>query len=236
MGEIVRRHAHELLSREDLKKLVDKVKETSPTVIDELVPNVLTMGVLHRVLALLLEESVPISNLVRILESLANHAPTTKDPAELCDRVRADMGRAICDRFRDPQGRMHALVFDPRLELELRRAVHDKNLVLEPAKVEKLILRLADEWRKANASGKEVALLTDSGLRRPLRQALARALPDLSVIAYQEVPGDLVLEPFSMVKPEDIGPGKAEDPVPAGRPGAVPAAGLRFGVQGAGNA
>src|SRR5262249_51680145 len=82
LGEVVRRHAHELLSREDLKTLVDKVRETSPVVVDELIPNILTMGALHRVLGLLLEEQVPISNLTRILESLANHAPQTKDPAE----------------------------------------------------------------------------------------------------------------------------------------------------------
>ncbi len=205
LGEIVRRHASELLSREDLKTLVDKARESSPSVVDELIPNVLTMGSLHRVLTLLLEERVPISNLARILESLANHAPQTKDPVELSERARVDLGRAICDRFRDEQGRLHALVLDPRLELELRRAVHDKNLVLDPARLERLIVRLANEWRKATARGQEVALLVDASLRRPLRGALARSLPDLAVVAYQEVPGDLLLEPAALVKPEDLG-------------------------------
>ena len=204
LGEVVRRHAAELLSREDLKTLVDKARETSPSVVDELIPNVLTMGQLHRVLTLLLEERVPISNLTRILESLANHAPQTKDPVELSERVRVDLGRALCDRFRDEQGRIHALVLDPRLELELRRATHEKNLVLDPARLERLIVRLANEWRKASARGQEVALLADASLRRPLRQALARSLPDLSVVAYQEVPGDLLLEPAALVKPEDL--------------------------------
>jgi len=95
LGEVVRRHAHELLSREDLKILVDKARESSPSVVDELIPNVLTMGQIHRVMTLLLEERVPISNLTRILESLANHAPTTKDAVELAERVRVDLGRAI---------------------------------------------------------------------------------------------------------------------------------------------
>jgi flagellar biosynthesis protein FlhA len=211
LGEIVRRHAHELLSREDLKTLIDRVKETTPTVVDELIPNVLTMGSLHRVLALLLEERVPISNLTRILESLANHAPTVKDPVELTERVRADLGRAICDRFRDEQGRLHALVIDPRLEMEFRKALHDKNLVLEPSRLEKLIVRLANEWRKANARGQDVTLLTDTSLRRPLRQTLSRALPDLAVIAYQEVPSDLLLEPAALVKPEDLAAGRPEE-------------------------
>ena len=86
LGEVVRRQAHDLLGREDLKTLVDKVKETSPAVVDELIPNILTMGALHRVLCLLLEEHVPISNLTRILEALANHAVAIKDPLDLTER------------------------------------------------------------------------------------------------------------------------------------------------------
>jgi flagellar biosynthesis protein FlhA len=211
LGEIVRRHANELLSREDLKTLVDKVRETAPAVVDELIPNVMTMGALHRVLTLLLEERVPISNLTRILESLANHAPAVKDPVELCERVRVDLGRAICDRFRDEQGRLHAVVLDPRLEVELRRSIHEKTLVMEPARLEKLILRLATEWRKANARGQDVALLTDASLRRPVRAAIGRSLGDLAVISYPEVPADLILEPEAMIKPEDL-PGSASKP------------------------
>ncbi len=122
LGEIVRKHAHELFSREDLKLLIDKARESNPSVVDELLPNVLTMGTLHRILCLLLEEHVPISNLPRILEGLAHHAPATKDPVELTERIRADLGRVLCDRYRDEQGRLHAVVLDPRLEMELRRA------------------------------------------------------------------------------------------------------------------
>jgi flagellar biosynthesis protein FlhA len=206
LGEMVRRHAHELLSREDLKSLIDKVKESSPAVVDELIPNVLTMGALHRVLTLLLEERVPISNLTRILESLANHAPQVKDPVELCERARTDLGRTICDRFRDEQGKLHVLVLDPRLELELRRALHDKVLALEPARLEQLVMRLAGEARKGAAKGQELGLLSDSSIRRALRQAIARSLPDLAVIAYQEVPSDLLLEPIAMLRPEDLAP------------------------------
>jgi flagellar biosynthesis protein FlhA len=205
LGEIVRKHAHELFSREDLKLLIDKTRESQPSVVDELLPNVLTMGTLHRILCLLLEEHVPISNLPRILEGLAHHAPATKDPVELTERVRTDLGRVICDRYRDPQGRLHAVVLDPRLELELRRSTHDKTLALDPGRLEKLIVFLLNEYRKASARGQDVALLTDTSLRRPLRHALIRGLPDLAVIAYQEVPGDLLLEPVAMLKPEDLG-------------------------------
>jgi flagellar biosynthesis protein FlhA len=205
LGEIVRKHASELFSREDLKTLLDKTRETNASVIDELLPNLLAMGTLHRILCLLLEEHVPISNLPRILESLAHHAPTTKDPLELTERVRVDLGRVICDRYRDAQGRLHAVVLDPRLEMELRRTPHDKTLAIDPGRLEKMILFLLNEWRKASARGQEIALLTDTSLRRPLRHALLRGMPDLAVIAYQEVPGDLLLEPVAMLRPEDLG-------------------------------
>ena len=204
LSETLRKHASELLGREDLKQLVDRVRETSPSLVDELIPGVLTMGALHRVLTLLLEENVPISNMTRILEALANHAPTVKDPAELAERVRMDLGRIIVDRFRDAQSRLSAIVLDPRVEQELRRSLHDKNLILEPNRLEKLITVLANAWRKAHVAGQEVALLTDGVLRRPLRVALVRSLADLSVIGYQEIPTDVGLLPIAMIRADDL--------------------------------
>jgi flagellar biosynthesis protein FlhA len=204
LSEMLRKHASELLGREDLKQLVDKVRETSPSLVDELIPNVLPMGALHRVLTLLLEENVPISNMTRLLESLAVHAPTVKDPADLAERVRIDLGRIIVDRFRDAQSRLAAIVLDPRLEQELRRALHEKNLVLEPQRLEKLIVALANAWRKSHVAGKDVALLTDGVLRRPLRVALVRSLADLTIVSYQEIPLDLGLLPVALIRPEDL--------------------------------
>ncbi|HEX4613161.1 MAG TPA: FHIPEP family type III secretion protein, partial [Urbifossiella sp.] len=201
------RHADELLSREDLKAMVDKVRETSPAVVDEVIPSVVTMGTLHRVLTYLLAERVPVSNLARILESLAAHAPTVKDPGELTERVRADIGRAVVDRFRDPNGRIRALVLDPRLEVELRRGVQGNQITLDPARLEQLTLRLSAELRKAAGRGHEVALLCDGSIRRAVHHALARALRDLSVIAYQEIPTDLLMEPVAVIRPEDLAGG-----------------------------
>ena len=204
LSEMLRKHAAELLGREDLKQLVDKVRETSPSLVEELIPGMVSMALLHRVLILLLEEQVPISNMTRILECLANHAATVKEPVELTERVRGDLGRIICDRFRDGTAKLAAIVLDPRLEMELRRALHEKNLVLQPAQLEKLIVSVANSWRKSHLAGKEVALLTDTVLRRPLRLALLRSLAELSVIAYQEIPADVGLQPVALIRPEEI--------------------------------
>jgi flagellar biosynthesis protein FlhA len=204
LGEVVRKHAHELLSREDLKALIDKVRETSPAIVDELIPTVLPMGSVHRVLTALLEERVPISNLPRILESLSAHGVQTKDVGELVERVRADLGRAICDRFRDANGRIRAVLLDPRLEVEFRRSTQNHQLVLDPARLGQLIERLAAEQRKAASRGFEVCLLCDGSLRRAVRHAVARSLGELAVVAYQEIPADLLMEPVAVVKPEEL--------------------------------
>jgi flagellar biosynthesis protein FlhA len=173
-------------------------------VIDELIPNMLSMGSVHRVLTLLLEERVPITNLTRILESLAHNAPTTKDPVELAERARIYLARAICDPFVDQQGRIHGVLFEPGLELEFRRTMQDKKLAISPDALEALIVRLATILREAGQKGVEAALLVDSTLRRPIRQLLQRGLSDLTVIAFTEVPNELLLEAEAIIKRDEI--------------------------------
>ena len=205
LREVLRRHASELMSREDLESLVQKARETASAVVDELIPNTISMGVLHRIVTLLLEERVPVTNLTRILESISNNvADTNKDPRLLADCVRRDLSRAICDPFVDDQSRIHGIVFDPMLELELRRLLHDGKIALGPEQLEKLIVKLAIECREASNRKQEVALLVDTTLRAPVRQMLSRALQDLTIIAFSEVPNDLLLEPEVVVKPEDV--------------------------------
>ncbi len=205
LGEVVRKHAHELLSREDLKALIDRVREVSPALVDEVIPTVVTVGTLHRVLTLLLEERVPVSNLPRILESLATHAVQVKDPAELAERVRTDLGRDICDRFRDATGRLRAIVLDPQLEVEFRSGLQKNgHIALDFNRSQQLMQRLATELKKANSRGYEVPLLCDGSIRRGVRHAMSRALTDLSVVAYQEIPTDLLMEPVTVIRPTEL--------------------------------
>jgi flagellar biosynthesis protein FlhA len=118
--------------------------------------------------------------------------------------VRVDIGRSVVDRFRDPNGRIRAVVLDPKLEVELRRSVQGNQLLLDPARLEQLTLRLSDELRKASARGYEIALLCDGSMRRALRHSLARALADLVVVSYQEIPTDLLMEPVAVIRPEEL--------------------------------
>ena len=211
LGEVARRHAHELLSRDDLKEVIDRVRTTSGPLVDDLLNPLggLSMGALHRVFTLLLEERVPVTNITRILESLSANVAMTKDPSELAERVRADLGRAICERFRDPTGRLRAVIFDPRVEMELRRNVQNNKLNMDAGQQEALVLRLVTELRTASQRGYEIALLCDTSMRRAVRYVLSRALGDLAVLAYQELPSDVLVEPVAFLRPEDLqgGPG-----------------------------
>lgn len=206
LREVCKRYASELLSREDVSKLVEQAKQTSAAVVDELIPNLLSMGAVHRVLIALLEERVPITNLTRILEALAHYATQTKDPLELADRARSYLPRAICEPFLDAEHRIHAIIFDPHLELELRRSLQEKEkrLAIPPEALEALIVRLATALRETSQQQVDVALLVDSSIRRPIRHLLSRGLPDLSIIAISEVPTDVTLEAAAIIKRDDV--------------------------------
>ena len=113
------------------------------------------MGTLHQAIVSLLEERVPVTNLTRILETILAAAPQAKDPLILADRVREQLGRDICDRFRDGEGRVRVIVLDPRLEMSLRQQMHENVLALQPAQLERLVTRLSAEWQKGSVAGRE---------------------------------------------------------------------------------
>ena len=204
LAEVIRRHASELLSREDMKTLIDKVRETSPAVVEELIPGVLPMATVHRVLTQLLDERVPVTNLTRILESLAANGTQVKDAAELTERVRLDIGRAICDRFRDENGVLRAICLDPMVEMEFRNTYRERTAVPDPGRLNALIEKVRLEKMKANAQGREVCLVVDLGMRRIFRTLLTKAIIDLSVLSHQEIPNDVQMNVDAIISLQDL--------------------------------
>ena len=206
LGEVLRKHAHELLSREDLTKLLDKLKESAPTVVDEIKPELIRMGDLHQLITMLLEERVPITNLTRILEAVVQHAHKVKSPSDLVELVRIAIARDIVDRFRNEDGKVMAMICEPPLEAMFREMMRDGSLSLMPEALERLIAELNTQWQKAGAAGDEVALLADGTLRRALRQTIGRALPELSVVAYHEIPSDAQISFVHIIKKDAVFP------------------------------
>lgn len=204
LGEILKRHAHELMTRETLKQMLDRVREFAPTIVDELKAESVRMSVLHQVLQQLAQEGVPLSDLVLVLEAVANHGPTSKSADELTDRVREDLGRLICDRFKSPEGHLRILALDPKLETRMRESLRNGQLALGPGPLDALLKIVGEHWQNSIRQEKPLALLTDRALRRPLRNLLIRTAPGLGLMAYQEVPAEISLDPVAILSYSEL--------------------------------
>ena len=200
LGEELKRSASELLSRDDLKRMLDQLHESAPAIVDEMKTESIRIALLHQIMVRLLKERVPVTNLLRILESVLNHAEHVKDAQLLTEFVREDMARDICDRFRGEDGGVRVIVFDPRTEASLREKLVEGRLALAPKELEHLIEEINTVWQKHSLQS-DVALLSDRVLRRALKETLERALPDLAVLAYTEIPKDLRIEPLGVIRP-----------------------------------
>lgn len=206
LGEILKRHSHELMTRETLKRMLDRVREFAPTIVDELKSETVRMAVVHQVLQQLAEEGVPLADLTLILEAITNHGATIKTPNELTDAVRESLGRLICERYRSSEGHMRVLALEPRMEGRLRESLREGHLALPPGPIEALVRIIGEHWQNSVRTDQPLALLADKALRRPLRRLLLRAAPDMGIISYQEVPGEITLDPVGIVQIQDIFP------------------------------
>ncbi len=204
LGECLKKHAHELLSREDLQMMLDKLKEVSPTIVAEIKPETLRAGVLHQVLVNLLRESVSITALEKIVESAIHHSSQSKSVTELTEKVRADIGPIIVDRFRDSTGRIRVILMEPKLEHRLRQNSNGEMIALQPDQLASLVEKYKQAWELASMKDEPAAILVDSSIRWAMRQTVHRSLPQVSIVAYNEIPGDLLIEPVSILRDQDV--------------------------------
>ena len=206
LTEVVRRHAHELIGRQEVQALLDGLARTHPKVVEELVPQQLTLGGVQRVLQNLLREGVSIRDLRSILETLADHAPTQKDAAVLTEHVRQALGRAIAARFLSKERTLPLMTLAPRLERELAEAIHRGDeatfLSLEPARAHLLVQQLAAAAERFALRGHQPLLLTSAGLRPHVRRFLERFLPGFAVISPAEVPTQVRIDSLGSVSLE----------------------------------
>jgi flagellar biosynthesis protein FlhA len=180
LTEALRQHAHELLGRSEAQELLDLFAKRESRLVDEVVPNVLSIGEVIQVLRMLLGEAVAIRDLRTILEALADHGKAVKDPAQLADLVRERLSRQITSRFKDGDGRVAALVLDPRLEEAFRKG-------LDAAAAQRLLGSLDQSARAFAQVSTPPALVCAPDIRRQVAQFLARRVPGLSVLSYREI-------------------------------------------------
>jgi flagellar biosynthesis protein FlhA len=215
LTEIIKAQAPDLLGRQETSALLDNVKQHYPVVVDELIPNLLTVGEVQRVLQNLLRERIPIRNLLLILENLADGARASKDVDYLTERVRAAMARHICAEYAE-NGLLSVITVDPRLETLLGEAVRrgeDAYALLDPGTVAKIYASLTKRMQEAQQGGLHPIVLTSPGTRLALKRLTERATPGLVVLSYSEIAPGLRVESIGQVStteeaaPEPVGAG-----------------------------
>jgi len=189
LGELVRRHAHELFSRQDAKKVLDRVAEDNPKVVEDLVPKVLSLAVVQKVLQNLLRERVSIRDAASIFEALGEEAPITKNTVLLTEYVRQAIRRQVAKPLLDQTGELSAYFLDPGIEQTVESAVeHAENsshLNLAPQQIRNIQERIQKCCGAPEAS---VVLLTSSGSRFFVRQITESVAPNLTVLSHNEIP------------------------------------------------
>ena len=201
LGEILRRYGAELLGYEQVQRLLTHVEDAAPIVVRELIDGTGAVRTVHYVLRRLLEEGISLRASTRILECLAHHKRTISDLEELTRAVRVSIGRQICEPFRDDRGRVRAVVFYPEAERHLVESCHSP---IDDHTLEGLFTCLGQYFSLQERVDEGAALLVDGSIRYSVWKHLARPFPGVRVIAYQEIPADLILEPVHMIRLEEL--------------------------------
>lgn len=193
VSNVLQQHAHELLGHEGVQELLDILAKSSPKLVENLVPKMLTLGVVVKVLQNLLMEGVPIRDLRSIAETLAEQAPRSQDPEALTTAVRVRLSRMIYQKINGMGECLSAMALDPKLEQLLNQSLQgegDSGPGLEPGLAETVLRLLQENSRQLEASGQSAVLLVSPQLRSWLAEFVRGVVQGLSVLAYTEIPAD----------------------------------------------
>lgn len=212
LSETISRYAHEFLTREDVQQLLERLRKTQPSLVGEVVPEVVNVGLLQRVLQNLLKENIPVRDLPLILEALGEHGGKTKSALILTEFARKSLSRSITEQFSGVAG-LQVITLDPALEHYLLSKVNQTadsiSFSVGPDTASQMTQNIAAAWRSAMEKGLEgVVVLCDSRIRAALFGLLSRSIRRLPVVAYDEVvPGTTVdvLETVSVQTSESAG-------------------------------
>ena len=203
LTEVVRRNSDELLSRQQVHQLLDNLKQHSPKVVEELIPDVLKPHHVHQVLCNLLRERVPIRNLEAILETLGDYADRSKDLGLLTEFVRHALSRTICQQYRDKDRVLRVVTLDPALEDILGAGIEygERGLMikLSPQVSEAVTRGITAKLEHLTTPGFPPVVLTTPQIRGALRQMTSAALPNLAVLSLSEITRDTQIESAGQV-------------------------------------
>ena len=203
LTEIIRQHIAELMTRQDVQHLVDNMKESNPSLIDELVPKMLSLGEIQKVLQNLLKEGISIRDLLTVFETLADYAQTTRDTDILTEYVRQSLKRAISNRYFPQNETTSVITLDPKLEKEIMASVKQTEqgsyLTLDPDKTKAIMNAVGKETKKLENLGKNAIIVTSPIVRTYFKRLTEDYYKDLIVISYNEIESNVELQSVGMV-------------------------------------
>ena len=203
LTEIIRQYLAELLTRQDVQNLVNNVKESNPSLVEELVPKLLGLGDIQKVLQNLLKEGISVRDLVTIFETLADHAATTRDTDILTEYVRQSLKRAITNKYFPSNETTSVVTLDPKLEQEIMSSVKQTEqgayLTLDPDKTKAIMASVETEVGKLEKLGKNPIVITSPIVRMYFKRLTEDYYKDLIVVSYNEIDANVELQSVGMV-------------------------------------
>ena len=203
LTEIIRQHIDELLTRPDVQNLVNNMKETNPSLVEELVPKQLGLGEIQKVLQNLLKEGISIRDLLTIFETLADYAPTTRDTDILTEYVRQSLKRAISGKYFPPHETTSVITLDPKVEQEIMNSIKQTEqgafLNLDPEKTKRVMASVGNELQKLENLGKSPIVITSPIVRMYFKRLTEDYYRDLIVVSYNEIESNVELQSVGMV-------------------------------------
>jgi flagellar biosynthesis protein FlhA len=204
LTETIRSHAASLLTRQDVRQLLEQLKDSNEAVVNEVVPDVLSLGEIQRVLQALLSEGVSIRDLGAIVEAVGDKARLTRDPSLLAEYARQALGRAITAPYLDANRTLHAITLDPSIEHEvvtsITQTTEGEYLAMEPSRAQAVLSALRSQSEQATSrGGMRPVLLCSARVRRHLRRLVEQTLPHLAVCSYNEIASGISVETIGVV-------------------------------------
>ena len=203
LTQVIREHISELLSRQDTQNLINNIKEPNPTLVDELVPKMLSVGEIQKVLQNLLKEGISIRDLLTIFETMADYAPTTRDPDILTEYVRQSLKRAISNKFFPNNETTSVVTLDPKLEQKIMGSVKQTEqgayLNLDPDTTKDIMRSVGEETKKLEDQGKAPIIITSPIVRIYFKRLTEEYYKDLIVVSYNEVESNIELQSVGMI-------------------------------------
>lgn len=203
LSDVLKKNAFLILEREGTQRLIDLIKDKNPTLVSELLPDLVNVGIIQRTLQNLLREKISIKNLTLILETIADMAHVTKIPDDLSEQARKRLGMYFVKEYEVEPNKLVALTLEPTLEQTLigrvKKSQFDIGLAMDPSTTQGLLEELEPKVSQMMSQGITPILLTTAELRLAIRRFLEPSIPQLVILSYQELPTETQIEPYAAI-------------------------------------